>query len=943
MTSKIINIPLAADIIDYASNYLLDAGPETAFLSGGKRPFLFIKKSLAQKKQKAFYPPGFLSVDDFIEQAALKENGRSKICDMEAAYILYLIIQEKTPSLLKGKKTFAEFFAWALEILVFIENLNLENVSAASMKNLKANAEIGFDVPQNINDLLKNIFMIQDFFCAKLDEKKQTTRGMSFLKAAKMDVKITTQGFDEIVLFTPFYLHKTELEFFKNIFDAGKLTVILRGDPKEYDSLKKIYEYFNQPLSNVKKSETDFSEIDFEIYSAFDDQSQAVIIKNILNDLPPKQLDKTLIAAADPFLLSPLIAEVSRVNMDFNVSAGYPISKTALFDLVKSILRSQTSKRGQNYYLKDIMKVLSNPLVKNMRFFASSSLTRAVVHGIEQSFSDDALSGRAFICLKEICSNESILKKVSEITAQLGEYVNVQKLEKIISDILKTLFSDWEDIFRLDYFSQTLISFLNKTLKLSIVDSYELNSQSAEVLIETARELQEGEVSKQEFSYEDIINIFLDAVKNKKIALSGSPLKGLQILGLLEARNLSFENVFIAGLTDSALPAISKTSPLIPKEAAYSLGIEMSKKDYEIQKYHFDGLISGAKKVYLVYPENEKDERSRFVEKLIWEKQLRHKDLNAVKISSLFIQTLGVSGNKKKKYIKTQEIKNYLSKITYSYSSVDIYLRCKLRFYFRYVLSLKEQDEIGREGSSEAIGKFLHAFLQNIFYGGFERSKVSDKNFIANSLKFLDESFENFAPLKLRDDAFIIKKVLSFRVKNLLETESQRNIKRVFGCEKPYQSFIKTPSRQYAVRCCIDRIDETDEGYVLLDYKTGASPKYADAQNFYEIFGKDFDAQNFNSQSIKKIIPSFQLPLYKYIFQANENKKVSDCLIYTVRDAQLQSFLKNPKDLDFDEFCNDLMKVFGYILDEINSGQYFEFDGENFDECKNCPFFYICR
>ncbi|MDR2772096.1 MAG: PD-(D/E)XK nuclease family protein, partial [Elusimicrobiota bacterium] len=804
--SKILTVPMSDNIIEFTTDYLLDSTDKTAFLSGSKRPALFIKRNLALKKQKAFYPPAFISTDDFIEDADFRQNRRSKISDLEASYELYKILKTINPQLLKNRESFAEFFSWGLEILFFVERLDLENVSAKTLENIKANAEIGFDVPQTINELLKNIFKIRDCFHSELDKKRQTTKGFSFLQVAQMDVQFIDDGFDEIVLFAPFHLCQTELEIFKKLFDHKNLTIILRGNPNDYSLLKKIYTYLKLPLPRTKTSQNPAG--NFKVFSAFDAQSQAAAVKNILKDFSPLQMDKTLIAVPDQSMISPLIAEISSINDNFNVASGYPISKSALFDVISSILKAQISRQDNSYYSKDVVKVLTNPLVKNMRFLGNPALTRAIVHGIEQSFdpsSDNILSGLSFIEIKDLYDNEDLLKTISQITAQMGEYTNPQRLKLFVTDIAKTFFGGWENFDSFLSLSNTLLDFVDKTLKLSIVDSYQLNLQSAEVIIETAFQLQQGEVAKEKFPQEHLINVFLEILKDKKIPLAGSPLKGVQILGLLEARNLSFENVFVVGATDSALPNIKKTSPLIPKEAAYSLGIETSKQEYEIRRYYFDGLISGAKNLYIVYPDDEKNERSRFVEKLIWDKQFKEKDLNAVKIKSFFINQPQTGDNRKRRYEKSAEIKKYLSQMTYSYSSIDEYLRCRLKFYFKYVLSLDEASDVGEDVSSMELGTFIHEYLQTIFYAGFNKENLSAGNFIEKSMGVLSEQFSKTLSLKLRDEAFLVEEILKVRIRQFLRAETQRldSFIKVFACEKTYQAELG----KYKLKCRIDRID----------------------------------------------------------------------------------------------------------------------------------------
>jgi inactivated superfamily I helicase len=74
-------------------------------------------------------------------------------------------------------------------------------------------------------------------------------------------------------------------------------------------------------------------------------------------------------------------------------------------------------------------------------------------------------------------------------------------------------------------------------------------------------------------------------------------------------------------LNENVLPALKISQPLIPREVMVRLGLDQIEKEEEIQRYQFRRLISSAEKVFLVYEESSRNERSRFIEELIWERQ----------------------------------------------------------------------------------------------------------------------------------------------------------------------------------------------------------------------------------------------------------------------------------------------------------------------------------
>jgi CRISPR/Cas system-associated exonuclease Cas4 (RecB family) len=929
--SQIINIGNCESVINFTANYVAGSLNKLALISGGKRPFLFIKKQLTKIKKVSFFPPECFTNDEFVESVIFDNTDFIKISDLEAAFIIFEIVKNKFSYLLKDKLSFVSFIDWSFEIFYFIEQLDLEMVSEDRLKTIKAIAEIGYDVPETINELLKNIFQIRKIFHETLDKTSKITKGYSFLKATSINVDILSKGFDEIILITPFYLYKTEIEIFKKLYKASKLTIFTQGNPKEYSVLENLYKQFGQSILDTEQKKSNYQ---LNIYSAFDDQSQGVLLKNLISKYSDEQLDRTIVVVPDTQILQVIVSEISIVTDKYNVAAGYPISKTAVYSLLDSIIESQLSKKDSYYYSKDVIKVLTNPLFKNMRFFQDSSLSRIIVHKIEKALgqsSNSNLSGKTFISFQDILNDKNLIKEITFTAAKVVDNVSSQKIIDVLNEIWRSFFFSWENVDNLYLLSDTLYLFLKKVHHLSAASSYPLNVEAIDILLSISKEIKFGDLCKVKFEKQELFSIFRKIIKDKKIVLPGSPLKALQILGLLESRNLSFENVFIVGMKDSSFPAIKKESSLIPKDIMYALGIEIKKNEYEIQKYHFNRIISGSKNVNLIYPDNDKDERSRFIESIIWENQLAQKNINAVNISKFVLPKFAVKNSLKRKYKKSKEIKEYLAKLPYTYSKIDTYLNCKLKFYFMYVLLLDNTKEVGQEFNASDIGNFIHDFLKETFYEKLTSQEVQNANFEKYFLDTLKNKFDNCTSFKFREDAFMIQEVLVHRMKKFLHNEQFRQYK-IFACEKKYTSdLVVEPGKVYNLESRIDRIDEVDNSYSIFDYKTGNVKSRIISEKYFE------NLRILNRQDIKKAISSLQLPMYKYVFEKSTGLKSLACGIYNVKTADINLF---PQENEIYEKCIDMIK---FLIAEINQEDYFEFDKYDITNCKTCKYFYICR
>jgi hypothetical protein len=125
-----------------------------------------------------------------------------------------------------------------------------------------------------------------------------------------------------------------------------------------------------------------------------------------------------------------------------------------------------------------------------------------------------------------------------------------------------------------------------------------------------------------------------------------------------------------------------------------------------------------------------------------------------------------------------------------------------------------------------------------------------------------------------------------------------------------------------------------------LDYKTGNNKSPANTENI----NKMIESEDFTRENIKKTVSSLQLALYKYIFERSQkDKKVSLCMVYNVKKSETFDFIANKVKEDKEKIYEVCTNIIKQILDEINSGDYFEFDENDIDECSNCKFSYICR
>jgi CRISPR/Cas system-associated exonuclease Cas4 (RecB family) len=458
----------------------------------------------------------------------------------------------------------------------------------------------------------------------------------------------------------------------------------------------------------------------------------------------------------------------------------------------------------------------------------------------------------------------------------------------------------------------------------------------ADRIFQLNREYKRARFNKEPFPRDEIFGIFMQDLDNQAISFSGTPLKGLQLLGILETRGLNFDNVIVLDANEQVLPRLNIYEPLIPREVMLGLGLNRLEKEDEIQRYQFMRLIGAAKNVHLIYDGSVEKEKSRFLEELIWERQKSQNksdvDLIPKAAFSLKIQP------PKQGFKKTEEMIGFLKMRQYSASSINTYLNCPLKFCYQYVLGLKEKEDLLDEPEAADIGNFVHEFLEDMFKPFKNRKPVIDPVFEKHFMSVLDERFDQVFKKKMKSDSFLLKEVFRIRMGYFLESEKKRDVSRIIGLEDEGTSRIELPSGAYSFKYRIDRIDRlSDNSFLIIDYKTGSTDLKPASLNKIEEMG-------FTRQAMKNTVKSFQLPLYYYFASEKLKSESINAAFYNIKNSTLNNFLKPEEMSDkgrvIDVFKTGLDAIFSELLD-IDMD--FAADEENKNLCSNCQFFYLCR
>jgi len=937
--NKTVTLNFGEDFLERLADIVLaDVGPSndlsrTALVFGGQRPGLFLRKVLARRFKSAYIPPRIFSMDDFLEHMVSPDKPLALIPDLEACFLVYTLALKHCPAVLKGRKDFDQFLPWAREIIAFIEQLDLEDIDEQRLRSVEKSAAIGFEIPENINRLLEHIVGLRKVYHQALQKRSLYSRGIKYLYAAKASSDRHFAGFDRIIFCNLFYLHNTEQKVIKAIMDHGKGFCVFQGAARDWPVLAGTAKNLNVSITATDDPRSEA--YDLNVYQGFDLHSQVCLVRDILRKIADTR--NTVVVLPRPETVIPLLSEVSFFLKEFNVSMGYPMRRSVLFSLFDHLNRASESKKGGRYYARDYLNVLRHPLVKNLRIAGDADVTRVLIHKLEellQGKEESSIGGSLFLALAEVEDEPLVCSSCLNTLTHMGIAAKLDDCKKVLIELHDRLFRSWEDLQDFAGFSGSLKRLLVSLAQNSPLDRYPFNIKAMEKLFDISQELDSLGFKDERFTADQLWSVFMQKLQGEVLAFSGSPLKGLQVLGLMETRSLNFDNVIIMDANEGILPRLKIYEPLIPREVMLSLGLNRLEKEEEIQRYQFMRLISGAKQVHLIYQENQEKEKSRFIEALLWRKQQKVRQLDCLPISRV---SFAVNQDPRPdKALKTVAMVDFLKSEDYSASRINTYLDCPMRFYYKYVLGLDEDRGLLDGPEADSIGTFIHGLLEAVFKKFVGAKPAIDEEFKRYFFKIMEKRFEKEIKRRMQSDSFLLWGIIQDRMTKFLEKEAQRQVEKIIGLEQKVSGLIELSGKKYKFNYTVDRVDQLADGsIVIVDYKTGVS----------DVRPKSFDAlarMEMNRESIRENLKSFQLPIYYYFISQQFPGKPVNAELYSLRNLERLAFFYD-KDAEKKQAIMDIcLKALEFIMGEIfDLSAPFQKD-ELKKSCQYCQFSGMC-
>lgn len=321
------------------------------------------------------------------------------------------------------------------------------------------------------------------------------------------------------------------------------------------------------------------------------------------------------------------------------------------------------------------------------------------------------------------------------------------------------------------------------------------------------------------------------------IPFEGAPLEGLQVMGFLETRTLTFDYVIMLNVQEGDLPKSSHITTLIPDMLRSAFGMTTYRTEDDTNAYHFYRLIQGAKRVYLLQDTRPKSissmEPSRYVDQI---RYLTNLSLD----ESTYADSLDARNEQEHTVADNdEEVHLYMTQIasgekTFSPSDLITYYNCAYQFYLKKIKGIGEPRQEPGVVTQIELGSMVHAYLEWFYKGLKKTSNVSDLEHTVSRAK-LQELYKKIVSDKSAPDEILltdleryISKAIEIDKRLLQAGHSLQLLASETKMTNLLFEWTDDNGQNHTIHLTgqPDRVDIIDgKDYRIVDYKTGAIKK----------------------------------------------------------------------------------------------------------------------
>lgn len=790
-----------------------------------RRAILFFRKHLTSLIQMPVFSPKLVTIEEFISGfSPLRIPDR-----LELVYRLYRIYLDVSGL----PETFDQFYFWGDMLLRDFNDIDKYMVNAAHLfKEIADLKELdaAFDyMTADQKEFLKNFWSafnsdkqearkkfldvwnkLNSLYERYRDDLRQAGlayEGMLYRDVASPESKLTT-GNSEHVLFIGFNaMTKAEEKIIGHfVVNCGSRVY---WDIDEYylnSAWQEAGRFFRAYKADLVFSKTFPANVPanfrkhkkVQVFGVPQPVAQAKLLGQVLEaELSTGMVaEETLVVLPDEKLLLPVLHSVSGYVKELNVTMGFPLASTPLFNLIELAIELQLTRRGEYFNHKPVLSLLRHP------------------YGTAPNPAD------AYAKQKEILKNNRVFIPKNFLAS--------------VSDLHRKLFTEAEPSQATDYLRNVIycLGSLNEIGKLDKEYFY--------YFLKIINRLDEV-LGKDYSSWQAFIKLFRQFGRSQRIPFSGEPLRGLQIMGMLETRNLDFKNVFILSLNEGALPAYETKGSYLPHSIRRAYELPTVDHQDAMYAYLFYRVLQRAENIFLFY-NTETDvlgqgEMSRLLQQLIYESG--HNPEHKILSSPLHPHSVEPIVIK-----KNGQVMDMIAKINegnarfkgISPSALNTYLECRLQFYLKHILKIKEADEVEEDLDARVLGTLLHHMMEQFYMqlvAGKKTKLIEPDDFADIDKKLaslLDQAFvahyflDPGKKVEYDGQRIIVREVVNQIARRILEEDKKYAPFTLEGTELKgltYSIRIQQSPGVAILGGTIDRVDRRGDVVRVIDYKTG--------------------------------------------------------------------------------------------------------------------------
>lgn len=547
-----------------------------------------------------------------------------------------------------------------------------------------------------------------------------------------------------------------------------------------------------------------------EVTSAVSNAVQCKYVASILRELAAEQgpLGKeTAVVLTDENLLLPLLHALPTEIGKVNVTMGYPLKQSLSYSFIERLIELQNHARRKDgrpiFYHADVLGLLSHPYVIETDPAQIARMQDQIIRNRRIMIEGEWLSCAPLLCRLFVPTDD---------WRTLSAY-----LLTVIGEIVRMPYTEEETRRRVEFL--TVIS---------------------EEILKLSNSLNNCDIDLSTSIYTSLLRRHLQTLR---VPYEGEPLEGVQVMGILETRNLDFRNVILLSMNDDNFPgSMAAGASFVPYNLRAAYGLPTPEHHEGVYAYYFYRLLQRAENVRLLYCSHADDkttgERSRYIYQLEYETSfeiMRREvgiDVNRADVTPIEVVKTEAVIEKLDRFIVPQD------PATLSPTAFFRYVACPLRFYFHSVARLKPEEEISEEVYAPMFGTILHAAMQRLYTplvgeagcGQFLRALIPTSRIEQVVVEAINENYLQDTEATIEDysgNLLLVKDIVARYIRGgVVPYDVVHDDFVVEGLEQRIGYALDFESAGRKLRVLFgglaDRIDRLPDGTLrVVDYKTG--------------------------------------------------------------------------------------------------------------------------